>query len=346
MGFFETIMWPLHWAVSGLLVLAHTIFSPLTGHDSGLTWVLSIVLLTVVIRTLLIPLFVKQIRSTRNMQVIQPKMRELQQKYANDREKMGMEMQKLYREEGVNPFASCFPILVQMPIFFALFQVLNGVARGKPVGTFLVNRPDLVESMQRAKVFGAEISATFWPVSNGFTSVQWVALILIVLMSASMFYSQRQLMGKNMPPEAMTGPMAQQQKMMMYLFPIIFAVGGVNFPVGLLIYWTVSNLWSVAQQFYVIRNNPTPNTPAYAAWEERLRAKGHNPKHYKPGMKIPRRPVEHSDVDDAPSTGKKAGGKKTDGRKGDAAGAASDTQDKPRVQRQQPRRQSRSARRR
>lgn len=335
MGFFETIMWPLHWAVSGLLVLAHTIFSPFTGQDTGLTWVLSIVLLTVVIRTLLIPLFVRQIRSTRNMQVIQPKLRELQEKYSHDREKMGMEMQKLYKEEGVNPLASCFPILLQMPIFFALFQVLNGVSRGNPVGTFLIDRPHLIESMQQATIFGAQISETFWPVTDGFGAVQTVAVILIITMTATMFLSQRQLMGKNMPPEAMTGQFAQQQKMMLYLFPLIFAIGGVNFPIGLLIYWTVTNLWSMAQQFYVIRNNPTPNTPAYAAWEERLRAKGHDPKMYKPGQKIPRKPVERfgtAQFDD------------------DATGASGDTQvaeeERPKVQRQQPRRQSRSKRRR
>ncbi|GAA1710264.1 membrane protein insertase YidC [Propioniferax innocua] len=335
MGFFETIMWPLHWAVSGLLVLAHTIFSPFTGNDTGLTWVLSIVLLTVVIRTLLIPLFVRQIRSTRNMQVIQPKLRELQEKYSHDREKMGMEMQKLYKEEGVNPFASCFPILLQMPIFFALFQVLNGVSRGNPVGTFLIDRPHLIESMQQATIFGAQISETFWPVTDGFGAVQIVAVILIITMTATMFLSQRQLMGKNMPPEAMTGQFAQQQKMMLYLFPLIFAVGGVNFPIGLLIYWTVTNLWSMAQQFYVIRNNPTPNTPAYAAWEERLRAKGHDPKMYKPGQKIPRKPVERFGTAQSGD---------------DATGASDDTQatkeTRPKVQRQQPRRQSRSKRRR
>lgn len=328
MGFMDTIMWPLHWAVSGLLVLAHTVFAPITGADSGLTWVLSIVLLTVVIRTLLIPLFVRQIRSTRNMQVIQPKIREIQQKYAGDREKMGIEMQKLYREEGVNPFASCFPILLQMPIFFALFNVLNGVARNNPRGAFLVNRPDLVDSMQHAKVFGAEISASFRPIDT-FGAVQVVALVLIVAMCASMFFSQRQLMGKNMPPEAMSGPMAQQQKMMLYIFPLVFAIGGVNFPIGLLIYWTVSNLWAMAQQFYVIRNNPTPNTPAYAAWEERLRAKGHDPKRYKPGQKIPRVPERVAPTPE-----------KTDG------GPVIREADRPKVQRQQPRRQSRSKRKR
>lgn len=340
LGFFDTIMWPLHWAVSGLLVLAHTIFSPITGKDAGLTWVLAIILLTVVIRTLLIPLFVKQIRSTRNMQVIQPKLRELQKKYGDDREKLGMEMRKLYAEEGVNPMASCFPILLQMPIFFALFQVLNGVSRGNPRGTFLIERPELVDSMRHATMFGAEISETFWPIDNGFGAVQIVAVILILAMTATMFLSQRQLMGKNMPPEALTGPFAQQQKMMLYIFPLVFAIGGINFPIGLLIYWTTTNLWSMAQQCYVIRNNPTPNTPAYAAWEERLRLKGHDPKMYKPGQKIPRTPVARTFVDDAESNDVNASSGQ--GR----SQAVTDETTVPKVQRQQPRRQPRSKRRR
>ena len=77
-----------------------------------------------------------------------------------------------------------------------------------------------------------------------------------------------------MPPEALTGPFAQQQKIMLYLFPIIFAIGGINFPVGVLIYWFTSNLWTMGQQFYVIRRNPAPGTPAYDAWEARRKAHG------------------------------------------------------------------------
>lgn len=346
LGFFDTVLWPLHWAVSGLLVLAHHIFSPLTGADSSVTWVLAILVLTVVVRSALIPLFVRQIRSTRNMQVIQPKMRELQAKYANDREKLGMEMRKLYSEEGVNPMASCFPILLQMPIFLSLFQVLNGVSRGNPVGTFLVDRPDLVDSMRNAEVFGAPISATFWPFADGFGIVQVVALVLILAMTATTFLTQYQLMGRNMPPEAMTGPMAQQQKIMLYLMPLVMAFAGLNFPIGLLIYWTFSNLWSMVQQFYVIRNNPTPNTPAYVAWEERLRAKGHNPRMYKPGDKIPRTPVSHLEASE-PDEGALKTERQGDTKTGKSAEAAADAaSDAPKVQRQQPRRQSRSQRRR
>ncbi len=101
-----------------------------------------------------------------------------------------------------------------------------------------------------------------------------VTVVLIILMTVTLFITQLQLMRKNMPPEALTGPFAQQQKIMLYAFPLIFAVGGINFPVGVLIYWFTSNLWTMGQQFYVIRRNPAPGTPAYDAWEHRRRAKG------------------------------------------------------------------------
>jgi YidC/Oxa1 family membrane protein insertase len=93
-------------------------------------------------------------------------------------------------------------------------------------------------------------------------------------MTVTLFITQLQLMRKNMPPDALTGPFAQQQKIMLYVFPLVFAIGGINFPVGVLIYWFTSNLWTMGQQFYVIRRNPAPGTPAYDAWEERRKAKG------------------------------------------------------------------------
>ena len=93
-------------------------------------------------------------------------------------------------------------------------------------------------------------------------------------MTVTLFITQLQLMRKNMPPDALTGPFAQQQKIMLYVFPLVFAVGGINFPVGVLIYWFTSNLWTMGQQFYVIRRNPAPGTPAYDAWEERRKSKG------------------------------------------------------------------------
>lgn len=276
----SAILQPIYWAVSGIIVLAHKLWSPLFGADSGLTWVLSIVTLTVVIRTLLIPLFVKQINSARSMQLIQPKAKALQDKYGHDRERLGQETMKLYREEGVNPAASCLPLLLQMPIFLALFRVLEGIAHNPdPIvrGHFFKTNPELVISLRNAEFLGASLSGRFLPLDQGFGATQIMALVLMLTMTAVLFIQQLQLMQKNMPPEALTGPMAQQQKMMLYLFPIMYLFGGVAIPIGVLIYWMTTNLWTLGQQYILIHNNPTPNTPAYVDWQERMRAKGKDP---------------------------------------------------------------------
>ncbi|HYP43998.1 MAG TPA: membrane protein insertase YidC [Propionibacteriaceae bacterium] len=272
----SAIMTPLYWVVSGLLVLFHRVWSPLLGVDSGWTWSLSIVCLTVIIRVALIPLFVKQIKSSRAMQMLQPKVRELQKKYGHDREKLGQETMKLYKEHNANPLSSCLPLLLQMPIFLALFRVLDGAARDIARGHWLKIHPELLSSLNDATIFGARISDTFIKAgfASGINSIHVVTIVLILAMTATLFVTQLQLMRKNMPPEALTGPFAQQQKIMLYLFPIFFAIGGINFPVGVLIYWFASNLWTMGQQFYVIRRNPAPGTPAYDAWEARKMSKG------------------------------------------------------------------------
>jgi len=259
------IMAPLYWITSLLLSGFHTLFGSVFGPSSGWSWVLSIVGLTVVIRAALIPLFVKQIKSSRNMQLLQPKVKELQKKYGHDRERLAAETMALYKETGTNPFASCLPILLQMPIFLALFRLIDNASKGTAKG---VLTPEQVNQLQHAKIFGAEISASFTK-AGGDLHVQILAAVLVVAMTATTFLTQRQLMSKNMPADAMTGQYAQQQKMLLYVLPVVFAVGGIAFPIGVLFYWTTSNLWTMCQQFYVIRNNPAPGTPAAKAKQER-----------------------------------------------------------------------------
>jgi len=326
----STILQPLYWVVSGILVLFHSVWSPVFGPSNGWTWALSIVSLTVVIRVALIPLFVKQIKSSRSMQLLQPKVRELQKKYGHDREKLGAETMKLYKENNANPLASCLPLLLQMPIFLALFRVLDGAARNIPRGHWLKPEvsPGLVDSLNSSTILGARISDTFTKVgfANGITSVHLVTIFLIVAMTATLFVTQLQLMRKNMPAEALEGPFAQQQKIMLYVFPLIFAVTGVNFPVGVLIYWFTSNLWTMGQQFYVIRRNPAPGTPAYTAWEERRQRHASHRPSAEPVVETARGSVAVAEP----------------GRSGSTATAAGSP---PRVVRQQPRKQPRSQRR-
>ena len=266
------ILTPLYFAVSAILVAWHWLFSLVLPPDGGMSWVLSIIGLTLVVRAALIPLFVKQINASRNMQLIQPKVKELQKKYGHDREKLAQETMALYRESGTNPFASCLPLLVQSPIFIALFRLLDQAAKHDTSNGFLSS--DLAQSFGHAKLFGTiPISATFLK-DDGLVSVKILAAVLVVAMTATTFTTQRQLMTKNMPADAMSGQYAQQQKMLLYVLPVVFAVGGIAFPIGVLFYWTTTNLWTMGQQFYVIRRNPAPGTPAYDAKVQRDRAKG------------------------------------------------------------------------
>lgn len=272
---FDFILNPIELVVSWILVGFRSILSGVFGPDSGVTWALSIVGLVLVIRTLLIPLFVKQIRSQRNLQLIQPQMKAIQTKYAGDRQKQSEEMMKLYQETGTNPFSSCLPLLAQSPIFFGLFTVLQGIAMEDMNDTFGKNFGDLMDSAHNAAILDVPLHATFLNAGDpGLapiqTRIQIACAVLVVLMTVTMFITQRQLLVKNV---AQDNPMIQQQKVMMYLFPLLFAVGGVGFPIGVLIYWLTTNIWSMGQQFYVIRNSPAPGTPAHAAYLERKKKK-------------------------------------------------------------------------
>ena len=265
-----SIMNALYTAVSWVIMLIHGALTPLFGAGSGVTWTLSIIGLVLLIRIILIPLFVKQIKSQRAMTALAPKMKEIQTKFKDDRQKQSEEMMKLYKEHKTNPLASCFPILAQAPIMFALFTVLNGIGQNKPRG--VLTAAD-VESAANAKFLGAPISETFLGSSN--TTVKLVTVLLIILMSASTFTTQRQLMVKGMPKnDDPNNMMLQQQKIMLYLFPIIFAISGVNFPIGVLIYWSTTNFWTWGQQYYVIKRNPTPGSPAYEELQKKKAAKG------------------------------------------------------------------------
>jgi len=263
----NTILNPLYIAVSWVIVTIHKILSPIFGTNSGVSWSLAIVGLVILIRIILIPLFVKQIKSQRALTALQPHMKEIQKKYKDDRQKQSEEMMKLYKEHKTNPLASCFPILAQAPIFFSLFTVLNGIGKNPPVRHGVLTQADVVSAAQ-AKFFGAPISDTF--LGTNITTVKIVTVILIAFMSLTTFTTQRQLMLKGMPKmDSSNNMMLQQQKIMLYLFPVIFAISGVNFPIGVLIYWTTTNIWTWGQQYYVIKRNPTPGSPAY----EELQAK-------------------------------------------------------------------------
>ncbi|MFI9001511.1 membrane protein insertase YidC [Streptomyces sp. NPDC053541] len=268
-NFFSFITTPVSWVI----VQFHKLYGAIFGPDTGWAWGLSIVSLVVLIRICLIPLFVKQIKSTRNMQALQPKMKAIQERYKSDKQRQSEEMMKLYKETGTNPLSSCLPILAQSPFFFALYSVLSHIAEGKTIG--VINQ-SLLDSARQAHIFGAPLAAKFTDsaekvasLNASITDVRIVTAVMIILMSASQFFTQRQLMMKNVDLSVKT-PYMQQQKMLMYIFPVIFAVMGVNFPVGVLVYWLTTNVWTMGQQMYVINQNPTPGSKAQDAYLQRL----------------------------------------------------------------------------
>ena len=280
MGFLDTLLWPFTWLVSSIMAGFHWLLTRIGMQDTnGLTWILVIVGLVIILRLLLMPLFVRQIHSQRRMQLIQPELMKIQKKYKGkkdeaSRKAMQEESFGLYKKHGTNPFSSCLPILAQMPFFFALFRILNSVPKiadgSHSVPGFFT--PALAQAMNESTVLGAKLSSSF--LHSDDTSAKFLAVVLIIAMSVTTFTTQHQLMRKNMPASALDNPMARQQKVLLYALPLIFAVTGVNFPLGVLVYWTASNLWTMCQQFYVIRSMPAPGSPAEKALEQRRLAKG------------------------------------------------------------------------
>ena len=281
----DTLLWPLKVAVAWVMVTIHKALV-LIGFPEGpgIAWVLSIIGLTIVVRLLIMPLFVKQIRASRGMQLLQPELQALQAKYKGktkdpeSRQRMNEEMMALYRKHGTNPMASCLPILVQMPIFFALFRVLASLGA---VATGGYGRPsigpltmELAKQVQASSVFGASLSSSFVH-SGDNTQVKIVTVAMIIIMSVTQWYTMAQLSMKNMSTESLNSdnPMIRSQRIMLYVMPVIFAVSGVNFQIGVLVYWVVSNLWTMGQQFFTIRNMPAPGSEAEKKYRARINAK-------------------------------------------------------------------------
>ncbi|GAA1949530.1 membrane protein insertase YidC [Microbacterium aquimaris] len=280
-----TILWPLKWLVELVLVGWHALFTAVGMPPAdGFTWVLSIVGLVIVVRSAMIPLFVRQIKSQRKMMEIAPELRKVQEKYKGkrdqlSREAMSRETMALYKKHGTTPVSSCLPLLVQMPVFFALFSVLNDVQKigDDPnfSGVGLLNT-ELTQEFYDANLFGTvSLHETLIDAINAGNVTAIMTLVtLVVLMIASQFFTQLQIISKNLSPEAKTGQAYQMQKIMLYVLPFAFVFSGVFFPLGVVIYWFVSNLWTMGQQFLVIREMPTPGSDAAKAREERLARKG------------------------------------------------------------------------
>nr|WP_054687301.1 membrane protein insertase YidC [Microbacterium sp. No. 7] len=281
---FSTIMWPFKFLVEAILVFWHWVFTSIGMESStGATWVLSIVGLVIVVRAALIPLFVRQIKSQRKMMEIAPELKKVQEKYRGkrdqlSREAMSRETMALYKKHGTTPVSSCMPLLVQMPILLGMFYTLSDVKKHYEWGVGgvgLLNR-ELTAEFYNANLFGVAPLHTnmIEAINDGHTATVVILIILVVLMIASQFITQLQIISKNLSPEAKTGQAYQMQRIMLYVLPLAFIFSGVFFPLGVVIYWFVSNLWTMVQQFIVIRNLPTPGSEAEKLRNERLARKG------------------------------------------------------------------------
>ncbi|MGK2349019.1 membrane protein insertase YidC [Actinomyces sp. W5033] len=280
----DTMLWPLKVVVAWVMVYIHKALTFIGMPDGpGVAWVLSIIGLTMVVRLLIMPLFVKQIRASRGMQLMQPELQALQAKYKDkkdpaSRQKMQEETMALYAKHGTNPFSSCLPLLVQMPVFFALFRVLaslEAVAQGTYANHDSIGplTAQLAADVQASSVFGAPLSASFMNSDDMTTKV--VTVVMIIIMSATQWYTMAQLSMKNMPESAKNSdnPMMRSQRMMMTIMPIFFAFTGVQFQIGVLVYWVTTNLWTMGQQFFTIRNMPAPGSEAEKKHRARVNAR-------------------------------------------------------------------------
>src|SRR3984885_2982116 len=242
----------------------HAGLGAIFGDSSGAAWALSIVILVVLMRLILVPLFIKQMHATRKMTALAPQVAELKKKYKGDKQKLNEETMKLYKENGANPLAGCLPVVAQLPVFFALFGVLRAIAEDQPKYGLT---PAVVASAQHAKIFGVVTVAdrlltsilppTFSSIGAG---PKIVILLTVVVSAVTTFMTVRQSMKRGMTPQVdPNNPMASSQKMMQYIVPV-FALSGLYWQYGLVLYWVTTNLWTLGQQYVLFRRFPPPAT--------------------------------------------------------------------------------------
>ncbi len=251
----NTILAPLDDIVAWVITGIYHLLSPVFGITSGATWVLTIVLLTVLMRLILVPLFIKQMHAQRAMTALAPRVAELRKKYKGDREKLNAETMKLYQDAGVNPMMGCLPLLLQMPIFFALFSVLRYIAEYKPTSgspSFHLT-PTIIKSAQDAQIFGVSIQDTFLHGTS--VHVHVVVALVVATSMLTTYLTMRQNVKRGMMPTGNDNPMGQSQKMMTYVMPL-FALTGLYWPFGLVLYWVTTNVWTLGQQFVLLRKYP------------------------------------------------------------------------------------------
>jgi YidC/Oxa1 family membrane protein insertase len=286
----------LYTAVTWIMLRWHDAFSFLESRTflgTNWDWILAIIFLVITVRIVLFPLFVKQIKSQRAMQAIQPQLKELQQKHKGDRETLQKEMMELYKREKANPLMGCLPIFLQIPVFISLFWILGRrmdpnrprivkAIGGDPPDPAVLEASNIeiytwtfaqYESAANAKLFNAPIAATMfemgWFGERNMTAlypemgtsalnVGIVAGVLTVIMVITTFLTTRQMILKT--GWATDPQQLMVQRLMVYGLPLMLLFSGAFFPVAVIIYWVINNLFSLGQQQWVLRKYPPPPT--------------------------------------------------------------------------------------
>jgi len=262
------ILNPLNDLVAWVIMRIHSVLGALFGDSSGWAWGLSIVILVMLIRLCLVPLFVKQVNAQRKMAKHQPQLMELRKKYKNDKQRLNEETMKFYKENGVNPLAGCLPMIPQMIVFFSLFSVLRFIADWKPGHPLQYGFTEsVVVSAKATTIFGVHLDDKLLFAHPAPSLHVAIIIALTVVVSATTTFmtvrqsAKRGLMQTNLDPD---NPMAQSQKFMQYIVPF-FSLTGLYWQYGLVLYWVTTNLWTLGQQYFMFRNWTTETVGAEGA---------------------------------------------------------------------------------
>jgi len=258
----------IYYAISWILLRWHGLWeavgipeAPVLGTNWA--WILAIIFLVVTLRIILFPVFVKQIKSQRAMQALQPKVKLLQEKHKGDRETLQKEMMELYKVEKANPLMGCLPMFLQIPVFLGLFHVLRRLSPTNTQKTLYGWTVEQFDSATHASLFTAPLPSKFGSSpaelaqlgANGVT-VKIVAGVLVLIMMATTYLTSRQMILKTGWAEDPQQKMIQ--RLMLYGIPLSLLVSGALFPIGVVIYWVTNNMFSLAQQQWVLRKFPPP----------------------------------------------------------------------------------------
>ncbi|HEY3007914.1 MAG TPA: membrane protein insertase YidC [Micromonosporaceae bacterium] len=255
----------IYWAISWILLTWHGVWDSILPGRAFLAtnwdWILAIFFLVVTVRIILFPIFVKQIKSQRAMQALQPKVKELQEKHKGDRETLQKEMMELYRREKANPLMGCLPMFLQIPVFLGLFHTLRHIKPTMPEGmrTLYGWTADQFNSAVGAKLLGAPIYQSF---NTGGTNTKIVAGVLVVIMMVTTYLTSRQMILKTGWAEDPQQKMIQ--RLMLYGIPFSLLISGGIFPIGVIVYWVTNNLFTLGQQQWVLHKYPPPVIPTKA----------------------------------------------------------------------------------